>query len=132
MRLLLDSNTITYILRERAPVLSRYAEALNTDAVFISSDVVDYEVRRYLLLKGATRLLRQYNGISLDWATVSLDRSDWYTAAKLWAELHREGGSIEDRDLLIAVSALKARATLVTSNTRHFAHLEIPLLDWTE
>ena len=132
MRLLLDSNTITYILRERAPVISQLTKALETDAVFVSSDVVDYEIRRYLLLKGAKRQLRRYEALSRHWAPVSLTRSDWHTAARLWAELHRAGRSIEDRDLLIAVSALKERATLVTANTRHFDQLGVPLLDWTE
>lgn len=132
MRLLLDSNIITFILRERPPVTSRFNEALKTDAVFVSSDVVDFEVRRYLLLKGASRQLRRYEDLARHWSPVSLGRNDWLAAAELWAELHRVGRSIEDRDLLIAVSALKERATLVTGNTRHFEQLGVALLDWTK
>lgn len=132
MILLLDSNIITHVLRERAPVISRLTEALKTGAVFVSSDIVDYEVRRYLLLKGASRQLRRYDDLARYWSPVSLERNDWLTAAGLWAELHRGGRSIEDRDLLIAVSALKARATLVTGNIRHFEQLGVPLLDWTK
>lgn len=132
MRLLLDSNIVTHILRERAPAFSRFTEALKTDAVFLSSDVVDYEIRRYLLLKGASRQLRRYEDLTRHWSPASLDRNDWLLAAELWAELHRGGRSIEDRDLLIAVSALKERATLVTGNIRHFEQLGVPLLDWTK
>jgi tRNA(fMet)-specific endonuclease VapC len=130
MRLLIDSNIITFILRERDPVLSRFAEALDTDVACFSSDVVDYEVRRYLVLKGATRQLQRYEELSRDWPAISLARDDWHAAAKLWAEIHRMGRSIEDRDLLIAVSALKVQATLVTNNTRHFEGLGVPLVDW--
>lgn len=130
MKVLIDSNIITYILRERELVLSRFAEALRVENVFVSSDVVDYEVRRYLVLKDARRQLARYEELSRDWLPVSLTRDDWRTAAKLWAELHRAGRSIEDRDLLIAVSALKEQAVLVTNNTRHFEGLGVPLADW--
>jgi len=58
-------------------------------------------------------------------------RADWQAAAKLWAELHRTGRSTEDRDLLIAISALKEQATLVTNNTRHFEGLGVPLVNWS-
>jgi predicted nucleic acid-binding protein len=130
MRVLIDTNIITYFLRERDPVLSRFTEALETDTVFVSSDVVDYEIRRYLVLKDAKRQLERYEALSRDWLPVSLTRDDWRTAAKLWAELHRVGRSIEDRDLLIAISALKEQALLVTNNTRHFEGLGVPLADW--
>lgn len=130
MRFLVDTNVITYVLREREPVLSRLTEALDTDNVFVSSDVVDYEIRRYLVLKDAKRQLARYEELSRDWLPVSLTRDDWRTAAKLWAELHRGGRSIEDRDLLIAISALKEQAVLVTNNVRHFEGLGIPVVNW--
>jgi predicted nucleic acid-binding protein len=131
MRLLLDTNIISFVLRERDSVLRRFTEALASDAAFVSSDVVDYEIRRYLVLKGAKRQLERYEALSRDWPAVSVTRQDWHAAAKLWAEIHRAGRSIDDRDLLIAVSALKAEATLVTNNTRHFEGLGVPLGDWT-
>src|SRR4030095_8499710 len=111
--------------------LSRFTEALDTDNIsFVSSDVVDYEIRRYLVLKAAKRQLARYEAHALEWLPVSVTRDDWRTAAKLWAELHRAGRSIEDRDLLIAISALKEQAVLVTNNTRHFEGLGLPLADW--
>jgi tRNA(fMet)-specific endonuclease VapC len=130
MRVLLDTNVISYVLREREPFLARFTEALETDNVFVSSDVVDYEIRRYLVLKDAKRQLARYEALSRDWPPVSLTRDDWHTAAKLWAGLHRTGRSIEDRDLLIAISALKEQAVLVTNNPRHFEGLGISLADW--
>jgi tRNA(fMet)-specific endonuclease VapC len=110
--------------------VSRFGEALKTDNVFVSSDVVDYEVRRYLLLKNATRQLDRYDALSRDWVTVSLARDDWRAAANLWSAVHAAGRSIEDRDLLIAVSALKEQALLVTNNVRHFEGLGVPLANW--
>ena len=82
------------------------------------------------MLKDAKRQLARYEALSRDWLPVSLTRDDWRTAAKLWAELHRAGRSIEDRDLLIAISALKENVVLVTNNTRHFEGLGVLLADW--
>ena len=81
MRVLVDTNVISYVLREREPFFSRFTEALETENVFVSSDVVDYEIRRYLVLKDAKRQLARYEALSRDWLPVSLTRDDWRTAA---------------------------------------------------
>ena len=131
MRFLLDSNTVNYILRAREPVLSAFEARTRGTAVFFVSDVVDYELRRYLELKGAKRKLGLYEQLTELWVPVGLETAGWRLAARLWADLHRDGRSIEDRDLLIAVTALQAQATLVTSNTRHFQVVPgLDLEDW--
>jgi tRNA(fMet)-specific endonuclease VapC len=45
---------------------------------------------------------------------------------------HRDGKPIEDADLLIAISARQAGATIVTNNTRHFDGLGIPVVNWAQ
>lgn len=101
------------------------------DALFVLSPVVDYEVRRYLLLKGATRNLAQYEALTAQWVEPVFDGAHWQQAAMLWAERHRSGQPVEDADLLIAVTALRQDATLVTNNTRHFIGLGLRLEDWS-
>ena len=131
MRLLLDSNTVNYILRSREPVLSTFETRIRANAIFFVSDVVDYELRRYLELKRATRKFELYEQLTELWIPIGLGTVGWRRAARMWAELHRSGRSIEDRDLLIAVTALQARATLVTSNTRHFEVVpDLTLENW--
>jgi tRNA(fMet)-specific endonuclease VapC len=85
---------------------------------------------RFLKLKNATRLLGGYTLMVANWLPVSLDGQDWETAADIWAERHRVGKPIQDADLLIAVTALKADAILVTNNTRHFEGLGLLLENW--
>ncbi len=98
---------------------------------FLLSPVVDFEIRRYLLLKQATRNLRQYEALVESWVKLELNHSDWEQAAVWWAELHKKGYSIADADLLIAVHAFANQATLVTKNLRHFEYLDLILIDWT-
>ena len=64
MRLLLDTNTLSYILKNRFPVNHRMSEAVRGGATFLLCAVVHYELRRYLVLKGSHSVLRLYDGLS--------------------------------------------------------------------
>lgn len=132
MALLLDTNTLSYIIRGRQPVLDRFEESVRQGNTFLLSSVAHYELQRYLDLKGSSRLMRRYQDLVAGWERCILLFEDWNQAALLWAENHRTGRSISDLDLLLAVQALKHEAVLVTSNTRHFEGLNITLADWTQ
>ncbi len=81
-------------------------------------------------LVGSTRLKRAYDLLVADWTWLDLVREDRDTAAGLWARRHAAGRPIEDSDLLIATGALRADATLVTNNQRHYEDLGVPLDNW--
>jgi tRNA(fMet)-specific endonuclease VapC len=129
-RYLPDTDTVNYLLRSRPLVVERYTAALASNAVFILSPIVRYEIVRYLLLRRATSAHRAYDRIVSDWDTVELVGDDWRTAAELWSQRHRAGRPIEDTDLLIAVTARKAGAVLVTNNTSHFDGLGLTVENW--
>ncbi|MES1241510.1 MAG: PIN domain-containing protein [Acidobacteriota bacterium] len=129
--LLLDTNTLNYILKDISPAPMRLDEAIRQGRSFRLASVAHYELTRYLRLKGAHRLLRLHDQLTAAWQPCEPSFEDWNEAARLWAELHGSGRSISDPDLLLAVLARKWNATLVTNNTRHFADLGIPLDDWT-
>lgn len=129
-RLLFDTNTLNYILKGRRPVLDRYEQAVQADCTFLLSPVAHYELARYLLLKGAHRLARDYNRLTASWERCDLAFEDWETAASLWAERHRTGDSVSDLDLLLAILARREEAVLVTTNIRHFGGLGVSLEDW--
>ena len=126
-----DTNTINYAVKGNAIVEAHFAQALAAGATFVLSSFVHYEVTRYLTLKGATKQRRAYDTLVTNWPRVEIMTTDWDDAADLWAAQHRIGQPIDDADLLIAISALKVGATVVTNNTRHFATLGVPLENWT-
>jgi predicted nucleic acid-binding protein len=103
---------------------------MRAGAVFVLSILVHFEVTRYLQLRGARQIQRAYQGLVAGWPLVELSTADWDMAAGLWATRHRAGRPIEDADLLIAVTALKSGATLVTNNTRHYEGLGLTLENW--
>jgi tRNA(fMet)-specific endonuclease VapC len=130
MKYLLDSDSINFALRRDVRIVARLTSAVSGGSQFVLSPVVDFEVRRYLLLKGFTRRLREYSVLCAGWERGTLSNDDWETATGLWVRRHRAGAPIADADLLVAVSALKAGAILVTGNGRHFRGLGLTIEDW--
>jgi predicted nucleic acid-binding protein len=122
-----DSDTLNYVIKGIQPAKDRILAATRGGAEFALSLVVHYEVTRYHLLRRTTRLSRLYQQLTADWQRVELTGSDWDKATDLWVMRHRAGRPIEDADLLIAVTALKAGAVLVTNNTRHYEGLGLAM-----
>jgi predicted nucleic acid-binding protein len=129
--LLLDTNTLNYILKRRQPVVDRLRKASDDGCRFFLASIVHYELIRYLELKKADRLIDLYGRLVESWSRYSLSFADWSSAARLWSECHRVGRSISDLDLLLATVARKHDVVLVTSNTRHFESFGLTLEDWT-
>jgi tRNA(fMet)-specific endonuclease VapC len=127
-----DADTVNYLLKRISPTVGRFRQAIRARSEFVLSPVVHYEVTRYLRLKGAARLLRNYSELVAHWRLSDLLNEDWELAAELWAERHRAGRPIADSDLLVAVTARKAGAILVTNNTRHFESLGVTLENWAD
>jgi tRNA(fMet)-specific endonuclease VapC len=130
--LILDTNTLNYILKRRPPAVARLQQATEGGDRFLLASIVHHELTRYLELKGAHRLIHLYRHLVELWIPCNLGFEDWNAAALLWAERHRAGKSISDLDLLLATLARKHQAVLITSNTRHFQGLGLTLEDWTQ
>lgn len=131
MSLLLDTNTLSYALKGRQPVLDRLEKAAWEGRTFLLGSIVHYELLRYLKLKGSHRLLRLYDQLVSSWSRCGLDFEDWSEASSLWAERHRLGRPVSDFDLLLATLARKHGAVLVTSNVKHFKDFGLLLEDWS-
>nr|WP_245232442.1 PIN domain-containing protein [Thiorhodococcus minor] len=130
---MLDTNILSYLMRGSSTVRANFDRtAESAGSQFVLSPVVDYEIRRYLLLKGATRNLAQYQALTSTWLTPTFDTAHWEHAITLWSERHRIGKPIADADLLIAVTALRQDAALITNNSAHFEGLGLRLEDWSQ
>lgn len=125
----LDSNTISYYLRGDPQVVPRL-QALRPAEVGVPA-IVEYELRYGLLrlpveaatprLEALTRLLRPLQILPFDSSCAD-------QAARLRAALEAAGTPIGPHDTLIAATALRHQATLVTRNVREFGR--VPGLRW--
>lgn len=127
--LILDSNIISYYLRGDPQIVPR-VQALAPAEIGVPT-IVEYELRYGLLrlpqdaakprLAALMQLLQPMQRLPFD--------SDCAAqAARIRVELEAAGTSIGPHDTLIAATALRYQATLVTRNVREFSR--VPGLQW--
>jgi len=127
--LVLDSNTISYYFRGDPQVVPRL-QALPPADVGVPA-IVEYELRYGLLrlpqqaaaprLEALAQLLRPMQRLPFDSECAA-------HAARIRVALEAAGTPIGPHDTLIAATALRHQATLVTRNVREFAR--VPGLQW--
>lgn len=127
--LILDNNTISYYFRGDAMVVLRLQAMRPADlAVPV---IVEYELRYGLLrlpiLTAAPRLVALAKFLQ-PMQLLPFDSECAVHAARLRVELESAGTPIGPHDTLIAATALRYQATLVTRNVREFSR--VPGLQW--
>ncbi len=125
---MLDTDTASYIIKRRSPVLEARLAAILPSQLCISV------VTQAELLYGLKRLspdhrlhlaVRQFLKLVHAFAW-DAKAAEFY--ADIRHELIRSGQPIGEMDMMIAAHALSACAVLVTNNTRHFARVGAPLI----
>jgi len=131
--LVLDTNVLIAFQKRHPQVLMQYERALERDEVIAVPALVRYEARKELLKPVYVRRLTVLNGLLGLHPTLDLDAETTDIAAILFENLRPGGNLIEDADLLIAATALRHWATLVTHNVRHFERIPgLNLSNWQQ
>jgi len=133
-RYMLDTNTVSYILKGQSPrARKKLANLTSEDEVCISA-VTEAEVRCGL----ARRPISQAAHAEIDRFLEAIDILPWDSeAARIYgqmrAELERSGRTLANMDLLIAAHAAARRMVLVTSD-RSFRNLGalLKVVDWAD
>ncbi len=117
---LLDSDTLSYLIKGISPALERAREYLKIHSCLSFSVITYYEIRRGLLYHDARRQMPLFEKLAERSEIVPLDEPVGRVAADIYAELRRQGQLIADADLLIGATAIAADAVLVTNNEDHY------------
>lgn len=130
--LILDSNTISYYFRGDPQVVARL-QALSPVDVGVPA-IVEYELRYGLLRlppKVADPRLAALAALLRPMQVLPFDSECAAHAAQIRAELEAAGTPIGPHDTLIAATALRYQATLVTRNMREFSRVPgLQCLNW--
>jgi tRNA(fMet)-specific endonuclease VapC len=122
--LVLDSNTISYYFRGEPAVVARLHAARPSElAVPV---IVEYELRYGLARlpsKAAAPRVAALDALLGEMQTLPFDRECARHAATLRAALETAGTPIGPHDTLIAATALRHGARLVTRNVREFSRV---------
>ena len=127
--LILDSNTISYYFRGDPQVVPRLQAVRPADLGVPS--IVEYELRYGLLRlpqEAATPRLAALAQFLRPMQVLPFDAECAAHAARIRVTLEAAGTPIGPHDTLIAASALRHQATLVTRNVREFSR--VPGLQW--
>ena len=127
--LVLDSNTISYYFRGDPAVVPRLQAVRPADLGVPA--IVEYELRYGLLrlpVEAAAPRVAALAELLAPMQLLPFDSACAAVAARVRAELEAVGTPIGPHDTLIAATALRHQATLVTRNEREFAR--VPGLQW--
>lgn len=129
--LVLDTNILIALQKSDARADALYRAAVATGERIAVPAVVRYEARRGLLkAEHSARLLRLERLLDC-MEPLNFDDEAADIAAHIYHQLRVAGQTIDDPDLMIAATALRHQAALVTRNTRHFQRIpNLTLLDW--
>lgn len=132
--LILDSNIISYYLRGDPQIVPR-VQALAPAEVGVPA-IVEYELRYGLLRlpqEAAKPRLAALMQLLQPMQRLPFDSDCAAHAARIRAELEAAGTPIGPHDTLIAATALRYQATLVTRNVREFSRVSgLQWLNWHE
>ena len=128
----MDTNIISYVLKNDESVINRYRQELTQGNEFLMLPIVYYEVSRWLLERKAKKLLVEFNEMCREIPLIDTSKKVWDIAASLYVHTRQTGKPIGgDADLLIAAFCLANDCTLVTNNIRHFESIDgLNLVNW--
>jgi toxin FitB len=134
--IILDTNVLSALMRaDPDTAVVDWLDRQPADSVWLSSITV-FEARFGLALlpKGRRRVALQLAfervlAEDLSNRVLDFDSMAAATAAHLAADRQRAGRSVDLRDTMIAGIALARRATIATRNTKHFAGLDVPIVN---
>ncbi|HET6184803.1 MAG TPA: type II toxin-antitoxin system VapC family toxin [Acetobacteraceae bacterium] len=134
--IILDTNVVSALMRADAdPAVQDWLNAQHPGNVWLNAVLV-YEIRfglaciaegtrrRALEQSFATMLRTLFTG-----RIAPLDHPAADAAGRIAAEGRRAGRPMDVRDAMIGGIAVARKAALATSNTRHFRHLGVRLID---
>jgi tRNA(fMet)-specific endonuclease VapC len=132
---LLDTNTVSYVLRNHSPALSSRLLGMAPESLVISvitTGELQFGLKRLGASQRAAALAERLAHILESFATLPLppEAGDHYAATR--AHLEAQGTPIGGNDLWIAAHALAGDMTLITNNLREFQRVPgLKVEDWS-
>jgi predicted nucleic acid-binding protein len=131
---LLDTDTLSEVLKQRNPTVAMHAAAyLAVHSQFAFSAFTRFETLRGYKASKATRQLPRFATFCAQSLVLPVTDAIFDRAADLWVAARQGGYPCGDADLVIAATAIEHGRRLVTGNASHFAWIAgLPVDDWRQ
>jgi predicted nucleic acid-binding protein len=127
----LDSNIVSFYIRQKQKIIQRVREELTAGNDALTGPIAYYEVKRGLISINASGRLRQFYALCTVLGVGRLDNTILDTGAEIYRDLRDKKSLIEDADILTAAFCLNHGFTLATNNTGHFQAIPgLRFCDW--
>lgn len=126
MMYLLDTNIVSYLLRDAFPALGQRFLSSSPNSLSISVISVGelrYGLSRLQASKRAKELTARFNVLIASFSVLALPASAGAHYGAVRAQLEAAGKPIGNNDLWIAAHALAQNLTVVTNNTSEFSRV---------
>jgi tRNA(fMet)-specific endonuclease VapC len=131
MKIVLDTDILSHVMRQNSSVLKKAKEYLKTYPRFTFSIITSYEILRGLKAKNALKQLQAFETFSSVSEILSITPEIISRASDIYADLYRNGDLIGDADILIAATALAENCVLATNNEKHFSRIKgLNTINW--
>ncbi len=124
MDFLMDTNSISAMIRQNKQMLEKVTQANIAKKAIFFSTITYYETKRGLLATQATRKMADFDKIRKKYDMLGTDSEAVLDkASEIYANLKHQGKLLPDADILIAAVALSFNLILVTDDN-HFDRIE--------
>ena len=132
IRYLLDTNIVSFHIRESSAALRRRLRRVDASTVALSV-VTEMEIRYGLARNPALRIAEMIEEFLAGMTILPLDSDAASAYAQVRAHLEAKGKPIGPLDLMIGAHALSIGATLVTNNAKEFRRVPgLRVEDWSK
>ena len=128
----LDSNIISYLLKNNHAVKQNFQNAINNNHYYVIPPIVYYEVKRWLKTRSAMKQLQFLSDLYLSSVQNDMTSDVWGKSVEIYTQLRQSGITVDDADIFTAAYCIVNNYTLVTNNTKHFKYInEMNFENWT-
>jgi tRNA(fMet)-specific endonuclease VapC len=132
-KVLLDSDTLSFYLKQYPKIVAEAQNYLQQHQIFTFSIIKRFEILRGMKANGATKGIRAFDSLCRQNEIIEMSDQIIVRAADIYADLYQRGLLILDADILIAVTALENTLPIVTNNERHFNRITgLQVLNWSK
>ena len=131
----LDSDIISYFLKNNRDIQEKLRNIIYENHVYSIPPLVYYEVKRWIILKNATKQLQEFKKLYEKSVKNEMTLEIWEKAVELYARLISRGTPIgkdgKESDIFTAAFCIVNDYILVTNNTKHFENIEeLKTVNW--
>jgi predicted nucleic acid-binding protein len=127
----LDSNIISFYLRDNAVVIANIEKAISDGNNIIIPPIVYYEIKRGLKFVNAKKKMKEFETLCELFPVGELSDYLLEKSIDIYIQERKAGRNIEDADIFIASFCLYNDYILVTDNVNHFNKItDLHVINW--